>query len=956
MVVRPGTVLFLLALVVVPVRADAAPPGQKVTLDARPDLTAGCAGTRVAALAAADLDRDGRPELVAGFSCDNGGRLVVYGLGPRDEWPAVTRTEVVAVGLRVDFVGVGDVDGDGREEIVFSHVGATRLGTVADRGAGSYEQTGSTPLGAPLRALAVEDASPQDGLPEVLVTVGAAGDPVLAKSLVFAGPMGALRHAPVESARAVEERPVTAVTLRLGRDARPDLVTVAEDGALEATLSGVASLFVVDSTGDAPDLLPGNGTCATASGTCTLRAAIEEANALPGPDAIQFALGPGVPTITPLSPLPVVVESLDVYGDTGGATRIQIAGQLAGPVANGLVLGASPPRTSTGSTLRALVVNRFANAGVRIETGQNVVEDCRLGTDPAGGATVAGNGLGVFVTGANATGNLVGGSAVADRCVISNNSGVGVRISEGASSNTVAGSLVGLDASGAVAVPNGGTGVLIVAGSANVVGGATSATGDPPGNLISGNAGAGTEITGANARNNLVQGNLVGLRAGGTIGAGNARDGVRLAAGAHDNHVGGSTVALRNVISGNGGALSSAAADGVEINGASSNIIRGNTAGLDASGTTPVPNAGNGVSIIDELGPSTGNTVGGSSPGETNTLSGNKGSGVRVGGGGSTSNSISGNNVGTSGSGVITTVPGNEQAGVLIDGGATGNRVGGVSGLTPGQCTGECNRIGYNGTSGVAVVGAATRRNAVRANTIASNDALGIDLGADGVTPNDAFDDDGGPNDLQNFPAILSATVAGLTTFVTGTLDSTPNTVFEIDLFANIAPDPAGFGEGRTWLTTITVMTDPLGSAFFNAAVPGSHTWLAATATDPLGNTSEFGKSFANPGEARDLRVTSDGGPILRLDFTPACAASDHVAYRGTTPIAGGVAWDAAFCGLGVSGTALLDPGTPLPGTALYFVVVGQSTTREGPYGHSRPEAVGLGTCDLPLETTATCP
>ena len=50
-----------------------------------------------------------------------------------------------------------------------------------------------------------------------------------------------------------------------------------------------ADTFTVNDTGDAGDNNPGDGTCATAGGVCTLRAAIEEANALAG-DAINFSV------------------------------------------------------------------------------------------------------------------------------------------------------------------------------------------------------------------------------------------------------------------------------------------------------------------------------------------------------------------------------------------------------------------------------------------------------------------------------------------------------------------------------------------------------------------------------------------------------------------------------------------------------------------------------------------
>jgi CSLREA domain-containing protein len=71
------------------------------------------------------------------------------------------------------------------------------------------------------------------------------------------------------------------------------LVPVCVLGILCLTTSpGLAAVFIVNSTVDATDAAPGDGVCATATGECTLRAAIQEANALPGLDIIT--LGPGL--------------------------------------------------------------------------------------------------------------------------------------------------------------------------------------------------------------------------------------------------------------------------------------------------------------------------------------------------------------------------------------------------------------------------------------------------------------------------------------------------------------------------------------------------------------------------------------------------------------------------------------------------------------------------------------
>lgn len=52
-----------------------------------------------------------------------------------------------------------------------------------------------------------------------------------------------------------------------------------------------AAAFTVNSTVDAPDATVGDGICAAASGLCTLRAAIQEANATTGPSTITLPVG-----------------------------------------------------------------------------------------------------------------------------------------------------------------------------------------------------------------------------------------------------------------------------------------------------------------------------------------------------------------------------------------------------------------------------------------------------------------------------------------------------------------------------------------------------------------------------------------------------------------------------------------------------------------------------------------
>ncbi len=128
------------------------------------------------------------------------------------------------------------------------------------------------------------------------------------------------------------------------------LTLAAAAGAL--AMSASAATFVVNSVGDESDADLMDGICLTALGTCTLRAAIEQANASAGADTIAFNIpGSGVQTISPASPLPPLTDdagvTIDGYTQPGSSPNtlvvgddavllIEIEGTNAGMSANGL--------------------------------------------------------------------------------------------------------------------------------------------------------------------------------------------------------------------------------------------------------------------------------------------------------------------------------------------------------------------------------------------------------------------------------------------------------------------------------------------------------------------------------------------------------------------------------------------------------------------------------------------
>jgi CSLREA domain-containing protein len=110
---------------------------------------------------------------------------------------------------------------------------------------------------------------------------------------------------------------------RLTRQRWTTVVCSAAWLALGAALGGLprpahAATFTVDSTGDATDVAPGNGKCATVEGTCTLRAAVQETNALAGPDSVTLPAGTyvlSIPNVSGVDDDAAVTGDLDVLGD-----------------------------------------------------------------------------------------------------------------------------------------------------------------------------------------------------------------------------------------------------------------------------------------------------------------------------------------------------------------------------------------------------------------------------------------------------------------------------------------------------------------------------------------------------------------------------------------------------------------------------------------------------------------
>jgi CSLREA domain-containing protein len=342
-----------------------------------------------------------------------------------------------------------------------------------------------------------------------------------------------------------------------------------------------AASFVVNSEGDQPDASPGDGVCQIAKkGQCTLRAAIEEANALSGHDTITF--NSSTTNIQPATDLPALSD--DDGATINGKGNVTLEGSLNGG-------------------------DKYHGRGIQIvNSRKNKIQ----------GLTIRDFGYGIFVSGDLfdvASNNIIGTDSdgkndTQERNVIRNNN-VGIRLGGiGSHHNVIAGNYVGTNEAGTSAQPN-VFGVVIVFGAGyNLIGTDGNGTADAEErNVISGNEQNGINIEKAGYA--TIAGNIIGLDASGTQPLGNAIGIYVLDSSTNRIGTNGDSRAdatERNIISSN-------SMDGIQLVSVSDTVIAGNYIGTREDGTG---DRGNGFGIVVFI--SSNNLIGGNSPTEGNLI------------------------------------------------------------------------------------------------------------------------------------------------------------------------------------------------------------------------------------------------------------------------------------------------------------------------------------------------
>jgi CSLREA domain-containing protein len=455
----------------------------------------------------------------------------------------------------------------------------------------------------------------------------------------------------------------------------------ADEGSFTITLTGTGNCpagFVVNSTSDDSDIAPGDGRCdvdQSPGDQCTLRAALEETNALHG-DCGALSISFNIPVDdlghvyykddgVPNQVTPANVTHTSVTNDADLPTsgllkvdddyksswwRIQPTGDngalpaIEYPVTiDGYTQGANTPLAALANTRSLNDAQGADNAVLRIELDGESIDSFADGFELYSNDSCTIRGL-----------------------VINGFQDVDIYVEDGGG-DTFAGNFIGVDVSGTLADGTSATGIYIDSGDESFIGG------EDPGdrNLISGRLGDESAGIAIFADSTSVEGNLIGADRTGARAIPNA---VGVYIGGDSNFIGCEVIDGDNVISGNRD-------EGVLISDASINVVEGNFIGTDNTGQTALPNS-DGVKVtgfyaqLNFIGiPGLPNTISGNGRIDSDTHQVIGGQGVEI------TDSASGNFVDSNLIGVAfdgATPLGNLQNGVEVYQGAVGNIIGPV--------------------------------------------------------------------------------------------------------------------------------------------------------------------------------------------------------------------------------------------------------------------------------------
>jgi uncharacterized repeat protein (TIGR01451 family) len=729
--------------------------------------------SRPVALASADFDEDGVPDLIVGHSAAGAGAIslqrgdadtiypnTVEALNHRAQMKTLAKTQppqsdiqspflasarVFDIPGSPEFLAAGDFDGDGHMDIVSTETGAEELHLLSGDGQGGFAAARSISLPGKVTDLIAGDVNRMDGLSDVLVAInGASGS----KLLVYEASNGALNADPE-----ILNLPSEAKSLAIGQldDAFPVDIAVAAGREMliihgrdrkHSTIEGrrldlnppavtritvsfqIAGLATGDFANDLRHeiaLLSADGVChfyQRASQSKTNRWQETSATALPGARKSPIEPSQGALIAARISSSPK--DDLLFIDQQGGQLSMLMNESAA-------AIEASPAASS-----RFLVAGSFDTEGAPV-----AAMGMRLNTDAI-------NDIVLLKNGASSPTILMSSPSATFTVINTNDSGAGSLRQAIISANSGAGA-----DNISFAIPGSGTQTINLLSQLPALTGPTTLDGTtqspgsptPPIQISGASAGAGVRclsLSGGNttvrglvinqfdsfaieligSSGDIVEGCFIGTNAAGSVASANNDTGILISTSS-GHRVGGTTAAARNVISGNN-------AQGVLMIGpAMNNLIQGNFIGTNAAGSNGIGNLSDGVNMLSGASDIINCSVGGATAGAGNLISSNGGAGVQFIGVG-TNNLIQGNLIGTDVTGTL--ARGNSFSGVALTDAA--------SSTVGGTVAGSGNIISGNGLEGISVNSAASTGNLIKGNKIGTqtNGSSPLPNSANGVT------------------------------------------------------------------------------------------------------------------------------------------------------------------------------------------------------------------------------
>jgi VCBS repeat protein len=655
------------------------------------------------ALASADFDEDGVPDLICGYARKGGGIVTLYrgnvdsiyqnspeaqrrkAEGTFTDSAFLSPARVFEAPIAGDFVGAGDLDADGHWDVVVAARGGKELYLLAGDGKGSFLGGRSIAVTGEVISLITGEINRADGLTDVVVGVVAGDGP---KVLVFEGAEGALKAKPEVFTLPGEPR-----ALALGQfDDEYTMDLVVGAGSELVIVHGRDRKLSLDQIRQAE--VPAARLERRSFGF-EIRAMA--AGDFTGQDETSLALLATDGTVC-LSPIqvgesePTVRKSIKtlIMGKWHGASSLVCSRVSTGPADDLLLLSEQSRQISILKTGMSQSTGSSASAGARVSASLDVEGEpvallpMRLNADALSDLVILQAGHSAPAVSKTASGTTFtvnkedahnDGVCDSDDCTMIE-AIVAADTNPGA--DTIAFNMPGagphfvvshypvsdpVTIDGTTQPGFNGTPLMFLTGGFSVpLSGLTISAGN---SVVQGvglvrHVRSGIELN--TNGGNIIQGNFIGTRGPAINEYRNLAHGVLITSTSTGNLIGGTTAAARNVISTNRFA-------GVRFEGnASSNVVQGNFIGTDASGSMGAYFQGAGIWFTNNT--TANNIIGGTTPGARNLISGNGSWGVLIAGAGN--NLIQGNFIGTdvnggfpihNGSGVVGSVGSNATIG-----------------------------------------------------------------------------------------------------------------------------------------------------------------------------------------------------------------------------------------------------------------------------------------------------